>query len=224
MNEVADNLDRIKQDLPDHIKLIAISKTQAVDRIQEAYNAGHKMFGENKVQELTDKHKELPGDIEWHMVGHLQTNKVKYIAPFVNMIHSVDRFKVLKTINKEALKNQRVIPCLLQIHIASEESKFGLSREEAIEILESDAFKNLQNIRIDGLMGMTTFTDDTGLIRKEFRQLKGLFQEIKENYFQNQDTFREISMGMSSDYKIATEEGSTMVRIGSSIFGARNYQ
>jgi len=223
MNKIGDNLKKIKEELPNHVKLVAISKTHPAALIQEAYDAGHHIFGENKVQELTEKHDQLPKDIEWHMVGHLQTNKVKYIAPFVSMIHSVDRIKVLKEINKEAAKNNRVIPCLLQIHIASEETKYGLNKEEVIDLVNSDVYQEIQNIEINGLMGMATFTDNEELIHKEFQNLKNLFEELRNDFFKDHATFKEISMGMSSDYKIAIEEGSTMVRIGSSIFGTRHY-
>jgi len=220
---VADNLNNIKKKLPVHVKLVAISKTIPVEAIQQAYEAGHKVFGENKVQELTDKAKVLPGDIEWHMVGHLQSNKVKYIAPFVHLIHSVDSLKLLTIINSEAIKHNRSINCLLQIHIAREETKFGLDKDEMVQILESEEFKKLTNIKVVGLMGMATFTDNEETIRNEFRSLATIFNEIKHGYFTGNASFKELSMGMSDDYKIAIEEGSTIVRIGSSIFGARPY-
>ncbi|MDI3526645.1 MAG: dependent protein, partial [Tenuifilum sp.] len=212
-----------KSELPSHVKLIAVSKTHPVEAIMEAYNAGHRLFGENKVQELVSKYEQMPKDIEWHLIGHLQTNKVKYIAPFVSLIHSVDSLKLLKTINKEAAKNNRVIDCLLQVHIAQEETKFGLSTQELHDILKSPELDQLNNIRICGLMGMATFTDNIQQVRNEFRNLKNIFDEVKNAYFQMESFFKEISMGMSGDYRIAIEEGSTMVRIGSNIFGHRIY-
>ncbi|MFC2137365.1 YggS family pyridoxal phosphate-dependent enzyme [Bacteroidota bacterium] len=217
------NIENIIKQLPINVKLVAISKTKPVEVIQNAYEAGHRIFGENKVQELIDKHEKLPEDIEWHMVGHLQTNKVKYIAPFISLIHSVDSFKLLKTINKEAIKENRIIKCLLQMHIAEEETKYGLSKEEIIEILDSDEYEGLKNIKVIGLMGMATFTDDEDQIRKEFRELYLTFKELKSTFYSQIDTFKEISMGMSGDYKIALEEGSTMIRLGSIIFGERIY-
>jgi hypothetical protein len=220
---IADKLNTIKSELPSHVKLIAVSKTHPVEAIMEAYNAGHRLFGENKVQELVSKYEQMPKDIEWHLIGHLQTNKVKYIAPFVSLIHSVDSLKLLKTINKEAAKNNRVIDCLLQVHIAQEETKFGLSTQELHDILKSPELDQLNNIRICGLMGMATFTDNIQQVRNEFRNLKNIFDEVKNAYFQMESFFKEISMGMSGDYRIAIEEGSTMVRIGSNIFGHRIY-
>jgi len=221
--DIAKNLEKIKSDLPEGVKLIAVSKTKPNDAILEAYQTGHRMFGENKAQELIRKHEELPEDIEWHFIGHLQSNKAKYIAPFVSMIHSIDSFKILKIVNKEARKNDRVIPCLLQFHIAEEESKYGLTEAGAREILESEAYKNMQNISIAGVMGMATFTDDSEKVRSEFRRLKSIFNELKNKYFADNPEFKEISMGMSDDYPLAVEEGSTIVRVGSKIFGARNY-
>ncbi|MCF8364113.1 MAG: YggS family pyridoxal phosphate-dependent enzyme [Prolixibacteraceae bacterium] len=221
--DIAKNLEKIKSDLPEGVKLVAVSKTKPNDAILEAYQTGHRIFGENKAQELIRKQPELPNDIEWHFIGHLQSNKTKYIAPFVSMIHSIDSFKILKTINKEARKNNRVIPCLLQFHIAEEESKYGLTENDAREILESEACKNMQNVSIKGIMGMATFTDDSEKVRSEFRRLKAIFKNIKEAYFTDDPEFREISMGMSDDYELALEEGSTIVRIGSKIFGERNY-
>ena len=218
---VADNLQSIFKELPEQVRLIAISKTKTPDQIMEAYNAGHLDFGENKAQELLPKYEALPKDIHWHMVGHLQSNKVKYIAPFIKLIHSIDSLKLLKTVNKEARKNDRIIQCLLQLHIAEEESKFGLQYEEACGLLESEAFRNMENVEICGLMGMATLTDNTDQIRSEFRQLKQYFDTIRERYFPGKASFREVSMGMSGDYRLAVEEGSTMVRIGSAIFGER---
>ena len=221
--DIAKNIEEIKSDLPKGVKLVAVSKTKPNEAILEAYQTGHRMFGENKAQELIRKQPELPGDIEWHFIGHLQSNKVKYIAPFVSMVHSIDSFKILKTVNKEARKNDRVIPCLLQFHIAEEESKYGLTEADAREILESEAYKNMQNISVAGVMGMATFTDDSEKVRKEFKKLKSIFNELKKNYFADQPEFKEISMGMSDDYQVAVEEGSTIVRVGSKIFGERNY-
>lgn len=218
---IKDNLEKLKSELPARVKLVAVSKTKPVENIKEAYDAGHKIFGENKAQELINKQPELPDNIEWHFIGHLQSNKVKYLAPFVSMIHSVDRKKILKEINKEAKKNNRVIDCLLQFHIAEEETKFGLSMEEARELIESEAFNNYENIRIKGVMGMATFTENTEQVRREFKNLAHIFQTLKKDYFNNQQ-FSELSMGMSGDYQLAIEEGSTMVRVGSLIFGARN--
>ncbi|CAN5123473.1 YggS family pyridoxal phosphate-dependent enzyme [soil metagenome] len=204
-------------------KLIAVSKTKSVDDILEAYHAGIKSFGENKVQEIQEKHPLLPLDIEWHMIGHLQRNKVKYIAPFIHTIHSVDSLKLLKELNKEAEKNSRIINCLLQMHIAEEETKFGFSEEELLEVLNSDELKQLNDIKISGLMGMATYTDNESQIRKEFRYLKNLFEKIKEKVQLPNVALNELSMGMSGDYRIALEEGSTMIRVGSSIFGSRSY-
>ena len=191
--------------------------------IEEAYHAGQRIFGENHVQEMTQKHELLPKDIEWHFIGHLQTNKVKYIAPFVSLIHSVDSFKLLKEINKQAEKSQRVISCLLQIHIAQEETKFGFSFDECRTMLQEEDWKTLTHVQLCGVMGMATFTDDVQEVRNEFRSLKKFFDEIKENYFSNNDAFHEISMGMTDDYPIAIEEGSTLIRIGTKIFGERVY-
>ncbi len=219
--DIAKNIEKIKSTLPDGVKLVAVSKTKPNEMILEAYRSGHKIFGENKAQELIRKQPELPGDIEWHFIGHLQSNKAKYITPFVSMIHGIDSFKILKTINKEARKNDRVISCLLQFHIAQESTKFGLSEEEAREILESEAYAAMKNISIAGVMGMATFTDDEKQVRDEFRMLKTIFDNLKNKYFGDDPEFKEISMGMSDDYRIAVEEGSTIVRVGSKIFGAR---
>ncbi|HOO83209.1 MAG TPA: YggS family pyridoxal phosphate-dependent enzyme [Prolixibacteraceae bacterium] len=220
---ISDNINSINKTLPAKVKLIAVSKTKPNEAILEAYNAGVRIFGENKVQELTTKYETLPSDIEWHFIGHLQTNKVKYIAPFVKLIHAVDSFKLLKTIDKEAAKNGRIINCLLQFHIAKEETKFGLSEDEANAILGSDEFKKLQNICICGVMGMATFTENIEQVRNEFQLLKNIFTDLKDRYFADNEYFKEISMGMSDDYLIAVEQGSTMVRIGSTIFGHREY-
>ncbi|MCD4744969.1 MAG: YggS family pyridoxal phosphate-dependent enzyme [Bacteroidales bacterium] len=218
---IQDNLIEILNEIPEKIKLVAVSKTKPVEDILEAYNTGHKTFGENKAQELIIKQPKLPNDIKWHFIGHLQTNKVKYIAPFVSMIESVDSLKLLKEINKQAKKNNRIIDCLLQFHIATEETKFGLNLQEAEDILNSPSYLEYQNIRIAGVMGMATFTDNKSLIRDEFRILKQYFTDLKQSCFINKEFFKEISMGMSDDYKIAIEEGSTIVRIGSIIFGKR---
>ncbi len=220
---IKDNLEKIKNSIPGHVKLVAVSKTKPVNDILTAYKSGHKIFGENKVQELAEKQVQLPNDIEWHMIGHLQRNKVKYIASFVHLIHGVDSFRLLEEIDKQANKNNRVIDCLLQVHIAKEETKYGFSFDEIHTILGSDEFKALTNIKITGLMGMATFTDNNDLVREEFKTLKYLFKELKNKHFDKDDCFNELSMGMSGDYQIAIEEGSTIVRIGSLIFGARNY-
>lgn len=221
---IAENIKTILSEIPSNVTLVAISKTKPLEAITEAYNSGHRIFGENKVQELTTKYEQLPKDIEWHLVGHLQTNKVKYIAPFVSLIHSVDSLSLLKEIDKQGKKNNRIIRCLLQVYIASEETKFGLSEDELNELAYSEAFRSLTNVSVCGLMGMATFTDNTNQIRKEFKSLYLIFQRLKATWYANNPEFKEISMGMSSDYRIAIEEGSTMVRIGSDIFGERNYK
>jgi pyridoxal phosphate enzyme (YggS family) len=218
---IVENLKRIQNTIPENVKLIAVSKTKPVEDLLVAYNAGQRVFGENKVQEMCDKQEVLPKDIEWHLIGHLQSNKVKYIAPFVSLIHAVDSLKLLKEIDKEAKKNDRIIPVLLQFHIAQEETKFGLDFEEAKEILESNEFVEMQHVQIVGLMGMATFTDNQEQIEDEFRNLYNYFHVIKSHYFKFNDDFKEISMGMSGDYLLAIEAGSTMVRVGSSIFGGR---
>lgn len=219
---IKDNLNNVRATMPENVTLIAVSKTKPVSDLQEAYDAGQRIFGENKALEMRDKYQELPKDVKWHFIGHLQTNKIKYIAPFVTLIHSIDSASLLEAVNKEAVKNNRVIDCLLQFHIAQEETKFGLDVEEAKTMIESDNFKKLNNVRIVGVMGMATFTDDENQVRNEFKTLKNIFDTLKENYFKD-DSFKEISMGMSDDYPIAIEEGATMVRVGSKIFGARNY-
>jgi pyridoxal phosphate enzyme (YggS family) len=220
---IKENLNIVKASVPSNVTLIAVSKTKPVSDLQEAYDAGQRIFGENKALEMRDKHQVLPNDIQWHFIGHLQTNKIKYIAPFVTLIHAIDSLSLLEAVNKEAAKNNRVIDCLLQFHIAQEETKFGLDIEEARAMLESESFKNLNNINICGVMGMATFTDNAAQVRDEFKNLKNIFETLKENYFKENDSFKEISMGMSDDYPIAIEEGATMVRVGSKIFGARNY-
>ena len=203
------------------VKLIAVSKTKPLEDIDSLYYEGQRVFGENRVQELCAKYEALPKDIEWHLIGHLQTNKVKYIAPFVSLIHSVDSLSLLTEINRQALKNNRVIDCLLQFHIAVEETKFGLNLEEAAEILSSETFKKMQNIRIVGVMGMASFTENIELVRSEFKNLKNIFDTLKTQFFHSEASFCEISMGMSGDYEIAVEDGSTSVRIGSLLFGER---
>jgi pyridoxal phosphate enzyme (YggS family) len=203
-------------------KLIAVSKTKPHEQIMGMYEKGQRDFGENRVQEMADKYEALPKDIRWHFIGHLQTNKVKYMAEFVHLVHSVDRQKVLKEINKRARQNDRVIDCLLQFHIAEEESKFGFDLPEVREMLEGQAFANFKNVRICGVMGMATFTDDHEKVRREFQSLHKIFDTLRSDFFADQPHFREISMGMSGDYPIAQEEGSTMVRIGSLLFGPRN--
>lgn len=216
---IAEQLRQIKSSLPKNVTLVAVSKTKPVEDLLEAYNTGQRIFGENKVQEMCDKHDVLPKDIEWHLIGHLQTNKVKYIAPFVALIHGVDSLKLLLEINKQGAKIQRVIPILLQFYIAKEETKFGLSFEEAIEIMELKDTLTFCSIR--GLMGMASFTDNENQVKAEFAQLKSHFDLFKSTYFQKDEQFSVLSMGMSGDYSMAIEEGSTMVRIGSSIFGSR---
>ncbi len=216
------NLNSIKSQLPEQVTLVAVSKTKPVSDLMEAYNAGQRIFGENKIQEMADKHQEMPKDIKWHMIGHVQTNKVKYMAEFVDLIHGVDSFKLLKEINKQAKKHDRVINCLLQIKIADELSKFGMTSEEAATILQSDAFSELKHVCVTGIMGMATFTDDETQVKNEFSELKNSFDHLKQ--FQNTNAhLQTISMGMSGDFKLAITCGSTMVRVGSSIFGARNY-
>ena len=220
---IKENLERIRATVPDGVTLVAVSKTKPVSDLQEAYDAGQRAFGENYPQEMRDKHEVLPADIQWHFIGHLQTNKIKYIIPFVTLIHSIDTANLLEAVNKEAKKHDRVVDCLLQFHIAQEETKFGLDMTEARQLLDSEAFKQMQNVRICGVMGMATFTDDETEIRKEFKHLKTIFDTLKHDYFADQPQFKELSMGMSEDYPIAIEEGATLVRVGSKIFGARNY-
>ncbi|HLT52858.1 MAG TPA: YggS family pyridoxal phosphate-dependent enzyme [Flavobacteriaceae bacterium] len=216
---IAQNLLEIKQSLPENVTLVAVSKTKPVSDILEAYHAGQRVFGENKIQEMAEKQELLPKDIEWHMIGHVQTNKIKYMASFVHLIHGVDSLKLLKEINKQAKKHSRTINCLLQIKIAEEDSKFGMSANDARELLASDTFKNLENINAVGVMGMATFTDDNVQIKSEFSKLKAIFDELRIKHPQ----FSIISMGMSSDYELAIACGSNMIRVGSNIFGERNY-
>ena len=221
MSNISESLQVIRKELPQHVTLVAVSKTKPNAAILEAYEAGQRIFGENRVQELTDKSDALPKDIEWHMIGHLQRNKVKYIAPFVSLIHAVDSGRLLSEINKEAKKHDRVIRVLLQFHIADEETKYGLSLDEAKQLLHSEAYQSMQNVTIAGVMGMATFTENEAQVRSEFQTLKRIFSTLKQAFFAETESFKEISMGMSGDYRIAVEEGSTMVRIGSSIFGDR---
>ncbi len=220
---IKENLEKIRATLPVGVTLVAVSKTKPVIDLQEAYDAGQRIFGENHALEMRDKHEALPTDIQWHFIGHLQTNKIKYIIPFVTLIHSIDSANLLEAVNKEAKKHDRVVDCLLQFHIAMEETKFGLDMEEARLLLDSEAFKEMQNVRICGVMGMATFTDDEDEVRKEFKHLKEIYDTLKADYFADLPQFKEISMGMSDDYPIAVEEGATLVRVGSKIFGARNY-
>jgi pyridoxal phosphate enzyme (YggS family) len=216
---IAGQLYQLKSGLPENVRLLAVSKLQTDSAILEAYNAGQRLFGESRVQELLPKHDCLPKDIEWHFIGHLQGNKVKYIAPFIHTIQSVDSLKLAEAINKEAYKCQRKIRVLLQIHIAQEEQKFGFSYDEMGDLLEKDSFRSMANLDISGLMGMATFTDDTAQIRNEFNRLHRFFQQVKTDYFASIDSFRELSIGMSDDYPIAVKEGSTIVRVGTKLFG-----
>jgi len=219
---IADNIRSLKNETDTiKVQLVAVSKTKPVEEVKEAYDAGQRVFGENMVQELVEKYEHLPKDIEWHLIGHLQTNKVKYIAPFISMIQSVDSIKLLQEIDKQAQKNNRVIDCLLQVYIADEETKYGLGFDEVIELLRSEEFAGLSHVRIRGLMGIATNTDNEKQIKEEFYELKTFFDGIKQSYFRKEPTFDVLSMGMSSDYKIAIEQGSNMIRLGSTIFGQR---
>jgi len=217
--DITENIKKYKAELPEDVKLVAISKTKPNEDILEAYRSGQRIFGENKIQEMTDKSEKLPEDIQWHMVGHVQSNKVKYMAPYVSLIHAVDSLKLLKEINKRAKQNDRTIHCLLQIKIAEEDSKFGIDADEAREILASEAYAKMEHVKVIGLMGMATFTDNKDQVRSEFKYLKSVFDKFQEDV----PDLKELSMGMSGDYEIAVDCGSTMVRIGSSIFGERNY-
>jgi len=221
MSGIASNIISLKQSLPPSVRLVAVSKTRSVSEILEAYNAGHRCFGENRVQEIINKKDLLPHDIEWHLIGHLQRNKVKFIVPFISMIHSVDSLRLLSEINSEALKIGRVVDVLLQIHIAREETKFGFSPEEIDQMMASPQYSEFRNVRICGVMGMATFTSDTDQVRMEFRSLTDLFLNLKNRYFSQEGYFSEISMGMSGDYETAMKEGSTLIRVGSLIFGER---
>jgi len=219
MNSIEENLKHIRTTIPEEVTLVAVSKTKPISDLLEAYQAGQKIFGENKIQEMTQKWEELPKDISWHMIGHVQTNKVKYMAPYVDTIHAVDSLKLLKEINKQAIKNNRTINCFLQIKIAEEESKFGLNDTDAIDLLNSQDVKLLTNIKITGLMGMASFTNNEEQVKNEFKKIQSLFEKLKIDH----PLLKTLSTGMSGDYTLAVESGSTMVRIGSSIFGARNY-
>jgi len=220
--DIASNIRRLKEQVPDNVRIVAVSKTRPVNEILAAYNAGHKLFGENRVQELLAKKEKLPADIEWHLIGHLQTNKVKAIITNINLIHSVDSFKLISVINKEAVKAGSKVNCLLQFHIAREETKSGFSFEEAERMLNTSEFRTLNNVIIAGVMGMATFTDDMNIVRNEFRTLRKYFNILRDRYFKDNPQFTEISMGMSGDFRIAIEEGSTIIRIGTLIFGERN--
>ena len=216
---ISKNLQNIISKLPEHVSLVAVSKTKPVPDLMEAYQAGQRIFGENKVQEMVDKHEQMPKDIQWHMIGHLQRNKVKYMASFVTMIHAVDSLRLLQEINKQALKHNRNIQCLLQLKIAKEDTKFGMTKEDAVELLRSNTYAECNNVSIVGLMGMATFTDDQGIVKEEFDYLKSCFDEFKKEH----PYFDVLSMGMSGDYELAIASGSNMIRVGSHIFGARNY-
>ena len=218
---IQDNLLKIKSQLPENVTLVAVSKTKPVEDLMEAYHAGQRIFGENKIQEMTEKWQQMPKDVEWHMIGHVQSNKVKYMVPYVKLIHGVDSFKLLKEVNRQAIRWRKSINCLLQIHIAEEETKFGLDEKELEELLNSDEFKEMKNINVIGLMGMATFTDNEEQIKKEFQYLKTIFDKVSKLKTDNCQ-LNTLSMGMSGDYQLAIEYGSTMVRIGSSIFGNRN--
>jgi pyridoxal phosphate enzyme (YggS family) len=220
--DIRNNIHNYRQNMPTGCTLVVVTKTQPIETILEAYHAGHRTFGENRAQELAQKHAALPKDIEWHMIGHLQTNKVKYIAPFVHLIHSVDSGKLLEEISKQGQKANRIIPCLLQVHIATEETKFGFSADEVINLVSSGILSKLTHIKIAGLMGMATFTENTGQVRKEFKSLKSLFDQLRLTSLPSNVEMKELSMGMSGDYAIALEEGSTIIRIGSAIFGPRH--
>lgn len=223
MSTIKEAIVSFRESIPQTTTLVAVSKTKPKEDLMEAYEAGQRDFGENKIQEMTDKWESLPKDIRWHMIGHTQRNKVKYMAPYVHLIHGVDSPRLLKEINKQALKNDRIIDCLLQVHIAQEETKFGFDREEVHSLLESDLFKELKNVHVRGLMGMATFTDNEEQVKAEFQTLKALFDYVKnESGILDHHQFDTLSMGMTGDYKIAIEQGSTMIRIGSAIFGARN--
>ncbi|WP_370390892.1 YggS family pyridoxal phosphate-dependent enzyme [uncultured Winogradskyella sp.] len=219
---IKENLQKIIKSIPESVTLVAVSKTKPISDLMEAYDAGQRIFGENKIQEMVSKYEEMPKDVQWHMIGHVQRNKVKYMAPFVSLIHGVDSLKLLKEINKQAKKNERVIDCLLQIKIAQEDSKFGMQAKEAFVLLQSEELKELKNICIKGVMGMATFTDNKNQIESEFKYLKSNFEQLRAHNCDNCD-LQIISMGMSGDYPLAIECGSNMIRVGSSIFGARNY-
>lgn len=218
---IGEQITRLRKELPEGVSLLAISKYQPIEALQKAYDAGQRMFGENHIQEMAAKAASLPKDIQWHFTGHVQTNKIKYMAPFVNLIHAVDSFRLLREIDKHAAKHERCIDCLLQIHIAQEETKYGLTVDECRHLLANEPWRELQHVRITGLMAMGSNTDDMEQVRSEFKQIKNLFDELKEKYFPDEPSFCQISEGMTDDYPIAIEEGSTIVRIGSMIFGER---
>ena len=222
MGLISDNIQSFLEKIPEDVQLIPISKTKPNDMILDAWQNGFKVFGENKVQELVGKYEELPKDIQWHMVGHLQSNKMKYIAPFVHLLHGVDSFKLIKIMDKEAKKAGRILNGLFQLHIASEETKFGFSPDEIFEILDSREYAEIENVRMIGVMGMATLTNDEKIISKEFKELYSTYKDLKSRYFKNDKSFKEISMGMSGDFEIAIKEGSSMIRIGSAIFGERH--
>lgn len=215
------NIDKLRKEIGDKVKIVAVSKFHPSDEIMEAYNDGQLLFGESRVQELESKQPELPKDIEWHFIGSLQRNKVRFIAPFVDMIHSLDSERLMKEIDKRAAQNNRVISCLLQLHVADEATKSGFSPDECRAFLESNNWKNYSNVKIVGVMGMATFTDDSEQVRNEFKEIKSLFEEFKEKHFKEDESFKEVSMGMSGDYHIAIEEGATIIRVGTLIFGER---
>lgn len=221
--DIQKNINNICAALPQGVRLIAVSKTKPVSDVQMAYDAGQRLFGENHALEMRDKHAQLPSDIAWHFIGHLQRNKVKYIVPFVNLIHSIDSLSLLEVVDREATKHDRTVDCLLQFHIATEETKFGLDLDEATALLDSQTYRQMRHIRLRGVMGMATNTPDRELIRREFASLRDIFTTLRNSYFCDQPQFNELSMGMSSDYSIAIEEGATLIRVGSAIFGARNY-
>jgi hypothetical protein len=221
MTGITKNIKSLRSEIPETVKLVAVSKTRSVSDMMEAYYAGQRCFGENRVQEILNKKDLLPSDIEWHLIGHLQSNKVKAVVPFITLIQSVDTLKLLGVINEEAKKINRVVDCLLQIHIAAEDTKFGFNYDEVTELLETSEYSDMKNVQICGLMGMATFTDNNVQVSNEFNLLKEYFNKLKTRYFQNSKSFKEVSMGMSGDYKIALQEGSTIVRIGSFIFGER---
>lgn len=221
MTDVIKNIESIRPLIPDGVRLVAVSKTKPAAMIQDAYSVGQRLFGENKALEMRDKHAQLPDDIEWHFIGHLQTNKIKYIILYVTLIHSIDSLSLLQAVNKEAAKHDRVVDCLLQFHIATEETKFGLDRAEADELMQH--YAELPNVRIVGVMGMATNTDNKEQVRSEFRNLHSIFVDLKSKYFADRPEFKEVSMGMSHDWQIAVEEGSTLIRLGSTIFGPRDY-
>jgi len=220
---VVENLHAVKKQVPTYVTLVAVSKTKPDEAIMEAYRAGHRDFGENRVQDLVAKQERLPDDIRWHMIGHLQSNKVKYLAPFVHMVHGVDSLKLLDVINREAEKSKRIIDCLLQVRIAREETKFGLTEEDLLQLVSSDTVSEMDHVRMRGLMGMATFTENSKQIREEFRQLKRIFERLKSTQYKEEESFDQLSCGMSGDFELAIEEGSNLVRIGSLIFGPRNY-